>query len=149
MARPGLSRAVKAVVAVFAGLLAATPGQAEPGVLEVTVAGIRSDAGHVLVAVCDRQTFLHETCRYRGSAPSHRGSVVVRLTGLPPGTYAAQAYQDENDNRKIDRSLFGLPTEGIGFSNDAKMRFGPPSFGDAAFTLNSAGGAIQLTLRYY
>ena len=141
---------MRAALATIAGLLlTATPGLAEPGVLEVTVAGIRSDAGHVLVAVCDRETFLHETCRYRGSAPSHRGSVVVRLAGVPPGTYAAQAYQDENDNRKIDRSLFGLPTEGIGFSNDAKMRFGPPSFADAAFALGSAGGAILLTLRYY
>ena len=138
------------MLAVVAGLvLAATPGRAEPGVLEVTVVGVRSDAGHVLVAVCDRQTFLQETCRYKGSVLSHRGSVVVRLTDIPPGTYAAQAYQDENDNRKIDRSLFGLPTEGIGFSNDAKMRFGPPAFADAAFTLSPSGGVIQLTIRYY
>ncbi len=42
-----------------------------------------------------------------------------------------------------------MPTEGIGFSNDAKMRFGPPSFADAAFTLGAAGGQIALALRYY
>ena len=130
-------------------LLAAQPAYAEPGVLSITVNGVRSSAGHVLVAVCDRETFLQPTCRYRGSAPSASGVVVVRIAGIPPGTYAAEAYQDENDNHKIDRNLLGLPTEGIGFSNDAPMRFGPPSFTDAQFALGASGGSVSLTLRYY
>ena len=130
-------------------LLAAHPAHAEPGVLDVTVNGVRSAAGRVLVAVCDRQTFLQETCRYHGSTPSAPGSVVVRIAGIPPGAYAAEAYQDENGSRKIARNLLGIPTEGIGFSNDAPMRFGPPSFGDAAFSLGPEGGRIALTLRYY
>ena len=130
-------------------LVAARPAVADGGVLEVTVTGIRSAAGHVLVAVCDKDTFLHETCRYKGRVPAAIGSVVVRIAGIPPGSYAAQAYADENDNGKIDRNFLGMPTEGIGFSNDAKMRFGPPAFADAAFTLGPAGGQIQFGLRYY
>ncbi len=118
-------------------------------VLDVTVTGIRSAKGTVLVAVCDTATFLQETCRYKGRAPAAVGSVVVRIAGVPPGVYAAQAYADENDNGKIDRNFFGIPTEGLGFSNDAKMRFGPPSFADAAFTLGVAGGRIQFSLHYY
>ncbi len=152
MAWPGLSGAVTGrgvALALVAPLLAAAVAHAEPSVLEVTVSEVRSNAGRVLVAICDRATFLQENCRYRGSAPAIAGSVVIRVTGVPPGTYAAQAYQDENDNRKIDRNFFGIPTEGIGFSNDARMRFGPPSFADAAFTLGQSGGQIRLTLRYY
>ena len=56
---------------------------------------------------------------------------------------------DENDNDDLDRTLLGLPKEGIGFSNDAPFRFGPPSFGDAAFQLTPAGGRIRFHLRYY
>ena len=130
-------------------LAAVQPALAEPGVLEVTVSGVRSNAGHVLVAVCDKATFLQETCRYKGRVPSGVGTVTVRITGVPPGTYAAQAYADENDNGKIDRSFLGIPTEGIGFSNDAKMRFGPPSFADAAFTLGPGGGRIGFSLHFY
>ena len=132
-----------------AGLLVAMHAAAAESVLEVTVTGIRSAQGTILVAVCDRDTFLQETCRYKGRTPAAVGSVTVRITGVPPGTYAAQAYGDENGNGKIDRNLFGIPTEGIGFSNDAKMRFGPPSFADAAFTLGPLGGQIQFALRYY
>ena len=136
-------------VLVLLLILGARPVAADGGVLEVTVTGIRSTAGHVLVAVCDKATFLQPTCRYKGRAPAAIGSVVVRIAGVPPGVYAAQAYADENDNGKIDRNFVGIPTEGIGFSNDAKMSFGPPSFADAAFTLGPAGGRIEFGLRYY
>ncbi len=129
-------------------LIAAHPAWAD-GVLEVTVTGIRSASGTVLVAVCDQATFLQETCRYKGRAPAAVGSVVVRIAGVPPGVYAAQAYGDENDNGRVDRNLLGIPTEGLGFSNDARMRFGPPSFNDAAFTVGPDGGRIQFALRYY
>ena len=60
-----------------------------------------------------------------------------------------QAYLDENDNEKVDQNLLGLPTEGIGFSNDAPIRLGPPRYADAAFQLGAGGGRIRLSLRYY
>ena len=115
----------------------------------VTVTGVRSGKGHVLVAICDRGTFLQPTCQYRGRAPAEVGAVTVRVTGVPPGVYAAQAFADENDNGKVDRNFFGIPTEGIGFSNDAPMHFGPPSFDAAAFRLGAGGGAISFSLRYF
>jgi uncharacterized protein (DUF2141 family) len=125
------------------------PARAEPGVVTVTVAGVRSHAGSVLVALCDRATFLAPTCRYAGKSPASPGAVTVRITGVPPGIYAAQAFHDENDNGKIDRNFLGIPREGLGFSNDAKMRFGPPSFDDAAFSLGPNGGSIGFALRYF
>ncbi len=135
-------------LAVLLLLALASPARAG-GVLEVTVTGIRAARGTVLVAVCDAATFLQPTCRYKGRAPAVAGTVVVRIADVPPGIYAAQAYADENDNGRIDRNLFGIPTEGLGFSNDARMRFGPPAFQDAAFTLGPSGGGIRLALHYY
>jgi uncharacterized protein (DUF2141 family) len=129
--------------------LLALPASAEPGVLEVTVTGVRNANGHVLVAVCDRATFLSPTCAYRGRAAAQAGAVVVRVTGIPPGVYAVQAYQDENDNGKLDRTFLGMPKEGMGFSRDAPMRFGPPDFADAAVTIPPAGGALSFALRYF
>ncbi len=117
--------------------------------LQVTVTNVRSDRGHVRVAVCPRAGFLQPTCAWHAAAPAHAGSVVVTVSGMPPGVYAVQAYLDENDDGKINRSLLGIPTEGIGFSNDAPMRFGPPSFDDAAVRVGEAGGAVSLRLRYF
>ncbi len=129
-------------------LLASMPALAEPHVVEVTVAGVHSDMGDVLVAICDRGTFLAPTCAYRGRAPAHVGSVLVRVPGVAPGVYAVQAYQDENRNGRLDRSLFGIPTEGLGFSRDARMNFGPPRFDDAAVSIGDSA-AITVTLHYY
>ncbi len=130
-------------------LLAPSIAWGEPGVVTVIVSGVRSNAGHVLVAVCDKATFLEPTCRYTGRAPASNGAVTIRIEGVPPGIYAAQAFQDENDNGKIDRSLLGFPREGLGFSNDAKISFGPPSFDDAAFSLGPSGASIRFALRYF
>ena len=107
--------------------------RAEPGVVEIEVAGVRNGHGHVLAALCDRREFLSERCRLNGAVEARPGSVLVRVTSVPPGTYAVQAWHDENDNGRIDRDMLGIPREGIGFSRDAPIRFGPPSFKDAQF----------------
>jgi uncharacterized protein (DUF2141 family) len=132
-------------------LLACTPGTgaALPPALEITVTGIRNDRGEVLVAACPRETFLRAGCPYVARGPARPGTVVVRLERVPPGVWAIQVFHDENSNETIDRNLFGLPLEGMGFSNDAPFRFGPPSYDDAAIRLGAQGGRITVTMRYF
>jgi uncharacterized protein (DUF2141 family) len=147
MARPGVPGSMIRLVLLM--LVLAWPAAAEPGVLEVTVTGIRNSNGHVLVAVCDRKTFLSPTCAYHGRASAQPGPVVVRITGIPAGVYAVEAYHDENDNKQLDRNFIGMPKEGMGFSRDAPMRFGPPDFADAAVTVPANGGAVSFEMRYF
>ena len=52
---------------------------------------------------------------------------------IPPGTYALAVIHDENSNGKLDTNWLGIPTEGYGFSNDAKALLGAPSFAAASF----------------
>ena len=84
-----------------------------------------------------------------GSAPAHVGTTVVMIHGLPPGQYAVQTFHDENGNKKVDRNFIGLPREGVGFSNDAPIRMGPPKWADAMFAFNGAEQTIQLKTRYF
>lgn len=128
-------------------LLAAAPVQA--ATLEIAVANVRGARGTVLVSVCTARRFLAEYCEFNGMSKAQPSEVVVTIPDVPPGTYAVQAFLDEDGDGKIRRNWLGIPQEGIGFSNDAPFRFGPPSFGDAAFTLGPAGGRIRLNLRYF
>ncbi|MGI4977170.1 MAG: DUF2141 domain-containing protein [Janthinobacterium lividum] len=146
MRRCGVVAAVAAL-----GLFPAAGGVAQPAgvAVQVTVTNVRSARGHVRVAVCPRAAFLQPSCAWHAVAPAHAGSVVVVVPGVPPGVYAVQAYLDENDDGKINRSLLGIPEEGIGFSRDAPMRFGPPSFDDAAVQVGADGAAVSLRLRYF
>jgi uncharacterized protein (DUF2141 family) len=117
--------------------------------VHVTVGGIRNARGHVLVALCPRETFLQPHCALQGRAPAQRGTVLVTIENVPPGLYAAQAFHDEDDNGRLERSFLGMPEEGMGFSRDAPMRFGPPDFDAAMFKVENVDVSIGFGLRYY
>lgn len=115
----------------------------------MTVNGVGNARGKVLVAVCTPETFLKAGCPYTAAEPARPGSVTVVVRRVPPGTWAVQAFHDENENLDIDRNFLGLPVEGVGFSNDAPMRFGPPSYDDAALAVREPGVRTALSLRYF
>lgn len=74
------------------------------------------------------------------------GTVTLRFSNVRPGRYAVALLHDENANGKADRAAMMIPTEGFGFSRDAKVRFGPPKFAEAAFDV-PPGGKEKLTIR--
>ena len=49
---------------------------------------------------------------------------------------AVSAYHDENDNSRLDKSSFGIPTERYGFSKNPERGFGPPKFSETAIELS-------------
>ena len=55
---------------------------------------------------------------------------------------------DENGNGKADRALGMMPKEGFGFSRDAKVRMGPPSFDSAAFDYSGDARVLRIKMRY-
>ena len=116
--------------------------------LDIELAGIENDHGLVRVAVCTRETFTTRSCPFTGAAPAKPGSVVVSVPNIPPGRYAVQAYHDEDGNGRLRKGMFGLPAEAIGFSRDARIRLGPPSFEDAAIDVAEPVTATRLWLRH-
>jgi uncharacterized protein (DUF2141 family) len=126
---------------------AAAPARANT--VLVTVTGVRNSHGHVRVAICSKADFLKPHCAYTGKAPAATGDVLVTVENVPPGTYAAQAFHDEKDTGRIDRTLLGLPEQGMGFSNGARMFFGPPRFTAAQVTVADPVTRIVMPLRYF
>jgi uncharacterized protein (DUF2141 family) len=115
--------------------LLACAGTASAATVEVHVTGVAAGKGKVNVAVCDKERFLKQ-CAYSGSAPAREGDNVIRVAGVPAGTWAVLAYQDENENGELDRNFVGIPKENYGFSRDARGKFGPPDFGDASIEVS-------------
>ena len=71
----------------------------------------------------------------------------VIINDLEESVYAVAIYHDENDNNKFD-TIFAIPQERFGFSNDAKIFFGPPSFDEASFYLKKNERLkIEISLR--
>lgn len=125
-------------------LLAAAPlalalSASHAATVEIHVTGVDAGKGKISVAVCDQAHFLKQ-CVYSASVPARTSEQSIPITGIPPGTYAVMAYQDENENGELDRYFFGPPKENYGFSRDARGRFGPPSFDEAAIQVKEEGG---------
>jgi uncharacterized protein (DUF2141 family) len=150
MDHPAPSRrlASSVLLGVAATLAAATAGAPAHGaVVEVAVTGVTEARGHVRVELCTRDTFLTQDCVYQGAAPAEVGATVVRIAEVPPGVYAAQAFQDVTDQKVVHQGLFGIPRERVGFSNDAPIRLRGPRFKDAAFVVGDDVQRITLRLR--
>ena len=136
----------------LAGVLASICIGAAPlplGTLTIKVGNVRNDKGTMHIDICPEPYFLKDDCPYVADAPARQGMTIVVARNLPAGRYAVQAFHDENDNKKVDRALFGIPKEGVGFSNDAPIRLSPPKWSAAMFTFDGGARTITLNMRYF
>jgi len=67
---------------------------------------------------------------------------------IPPGKYALAVIHDENMNGKLDTNRLGVPTEGYGFSNDARAFLSAPSFRAASFSYDGRNVDMTISLNY-
>ncbi len=127
---------------------AAAPPNAYTSAVEVRVSNVRDARGRIHVELCPQPLFLGD-CTLVSETPAHAGTTTVTVINVPPGVYAAQVYHDENMNGKVDRGLFGIPREGVGFSNDAKLYRKGPHFDEAQFRVARPVERIALRLRHF
>ena len=113
--------------------------------------GIRThevqNTGALRIAIFDAGGWSGNDAVAADSVDVSEGADSVVFEGLEPGTYGVKLFHDVDGDGELARGNFGIPTEPYGFSNDAPVRFGPPSFGDAAFALPTDGAVHTVTLR--
>lgn len=106
------------------------------GALSVVVRGLRNDDGHVLfVLFSDEAAFPDDDAQAvrKAKQPIRGGISRATWKSVRHGTYAVAVVHDENDNEQLDTNFLGIPKEGIGASNGAQGRLGPPKWKDAKF----------------
>lgn len=106
--------------------------------LEVQVDGIPNTKGTLFIGLFNSSAaFPNYGKQYKGVVLTHEGkSHVYKFKNLPKDTYALAIYHDENKNGRLDKNLFGAPTEAYGFSNNARETFSAPSFESAKIVLD-------------
>ena len=76
------------------------------------------------------------------------GRAVCVFAHVAPGTYSMASFHDQNNNDKLDTGIFGIPTEGLGFANNAKGTMGPPKYKDASFVFSGGSLVQDLKMKY-
>jgi uncharacterized protein (DUF2141 family) len=121
------------------------------GVIVVDVNGLRNSRGEVLCYLYANATgFPQDPARAVGKvvAPIVRQAATCQFKGVAPGAYAVAVVHDENGNGRLDRNMLGIPTEGVGASNNPVSHFGPPKFDAARFDYGGGDRTLSIQLRY-
>ena len=109
--------------------------------------GVDAKGGDMRVQVCTPETFL-KTCPYRAKAPAKQGVTDVIVKDVPPGTYAVIAHHDINGNGEVDRTLLGVPKEGVGFSRSPMLILRAPTFDETSVPVAGALAEVDITLKF-
>lgn len=133
--------------AALCALVGATGGTS----VSVTVTNLRNAKGVVRACLTGNQKDW-PNCKVAATSQKivvkAATSATFTFENVAPGTYAIAIAHDENDNGKLDRALLLMPKEGYGFSRDAPVVMGPPSFKAAAFTVASEPVGHTIKMRY-
>jgi len=133
-------------VALAAGCATAPARADETATVTIELAGLQPQ-GQVMM-----QVFNSEAAYGAGEALTARqipitgATATVEFADVPPGQYAVRLFHDVNGNGQFDTNPFGIPTEPFAFSNNARGRFGPATWADAAFTVTAGANSQTITL---
>jgi len=121
------------------------------GVLFLDINGARSDDGRLMILLFNSRDgfpdILEKAYRVIPVVKLKEGKALVAIPDLPGGTYAVVVFHDENGNGEIDRNLLGLPTEGLGLS-DNPVLLGPPRFSDADILFSGREETLAINILY-
>jgi uncharacterized protein (DUF2141 family) len=131
--------------------LLALPAQAAlASKITVTMDGVHSDRGQVMVGLFAKAEGFPDG-DYADKwlkVPAQTKPITVVFDGLVPGRYAVGAYHDENGNGKLDTNFVGWPEEGYALSNGVRLHLFRPRFADSAFSVDGDGASVTQHIGY-
>jgi uncharacterized protein (DUF2141 family) len=120
--------------------------------LQISINGMRSGNGSLVVTIYpnDAQHFLDGKYKVaRQIVPVTLPVTHVCFVLSKPDYYAVAMFHDENNNGELDHNFLGIPTEGYGFSNNPKLRFGPPEFAQGRVRARPGDNPVAVQMQYY
>ena len=114
--------------------------------LTVSVEDAEPNVGRIIISLFDSENYLQAPTLQRTGPVDENGRCVFVFMGLTAGEYAVTAVYDEDMDGELDTGLFRIPTEKIGYSNNAKGRMGPASYEDSRFLLTPTTTTITINL---
>jgi uncharacterized protein (DUF2141 family) len=122
--------------------------------LTITVEKLRSSQGKVLLCIFSGESSdiaeFPDCAKGRpvrtASSAISGGKIVASFKGLKDGVYAVAVIHDENGNGQLDTNFLGIPTEGVGISNNPSL-FGKPKFREGQFEIKG-NASITIEAKY-
>jgi uncharacterized protein (DUF2141 family) len=108
---------------------------------------IRNSDGVVRYAIYTPENkFTSHDVFAEGVVDAHEGTTTFLIQNIPDGEYAIAILHDEDNSGDMNYAV-GIPKEGFGFSNDAKVKMAPPKFQAASF-IKKGEIMLRIKIRY-
>lgn len=125
-----------------------------PVSVQLKIKGLRNNKGHLAVAVYNSanpkafprqgdKAFRHVYIPLE----SANGEQTLVIDSLPAGDYAFALFHDEDSDQKV-KTLFGIPQEGVAFSNNPTLFFGPPGFDQSKVSVLPSQNQFVIEMKY-
>jgi uncharacterized protein (DUF2141 family) len=75
--------------------------------------------------------------------------IVTVFKDVKPGEYAITVFHDVNKDGNLNQTSIGIPTEGIGFSNNIQVQISRPQFKEAAFNVAGPNTKLRIQMKYF
>jgi len=123
----------------------------EHGSLTISVKGLRNTNGQLGIALFTSEHGFPDNYEHAFTTSVKKINTAdeeVILQNIPYGTYAVSVLHDDNCNGKMEKTFFGIPKKGFGVSNNPEIMFGPPSFEESVFALDTKNIDLTITMVY-
>jgi len=109
---------------------------AQTGKIKVEVSNINNEKGVIYIGIYNNPTtFPKADVVFEKRIKAKKTTISHSFENVKTGNYAVAIYHDEDENGKINRYFFGMPSEQYGFSRNPSV-FGLPKYEDCSFELN-------------
>ena len=124
---------ILAAITLFLAASAVSHAQSSECKLVIHVDGFHSDKGKLGATIFKSPDGWPEKTEkaFRHGPFPITGNTGVATFDLPAGDYGVAVIADVNENKKLDRNFFNIPTEGFGFANNPKVTLSAPPYSAA------------------
>ena len=142
---------ILAAAIVLAGGLATGGADAQQGnTINVVVSGIKDNNGSIRCGLFNSaDTWPKDGKELQGvESPIANGQATCTFNNVAPGTYAVAYFKAAPGQTKMKTGMFGMPQDPYGFSRNATIGMGPPSFNSAAYSYAGGNTTWPVTITY-
>jgi uncharacterized protein (DUF2141 family) len=111
----------------------------------IEIENLLNNDGKVSAALYDEATFMKAAPLDAAEDAPENKSITLTFENVLPGAYGIITLHDFNENGRMDFEPSGMPKEPYGISG-AGAGFGPPSWGDAKFTVGEEDITIKIAM---
>jgi len=133
---------------ISATLMLLTSTYSQAGEVRVKVENLTPGKGKLYTSICKKQKFMNGRCDFEIIKKVNNEHETVIFNQLDHNQYAVSVFYDVNDNSELDTSIFGIPKEPTGVSNNVMGKKGPPKFEDAQITVDN-NTPMEITIKVF